>query len=47
MSMTAAKWVKLLKDDNKALFKAASLASKAADYLRAFSKPKEVANAEA
>jgi antirestriction protein ArdC len=36
-------WLKVLKDDPKAILTAASLASKATDYLRAFSKPKEQA----
>lgn len=31
-------WIELLKEDNRAIFTAASLASKAADYLRAFSE---------
>jgi antirestriction protein ArdC len=34
-------WIELLKEDSRAIFTAASLASKAADYLRSFSEPKE------
>lgn len=34
-------WLKLLKNDNRAIFTAAALASKAADYLRAFSEKVE------
>ena len=34
-------WLKVLKGDSKAILTAASLASKATDYLRAFSQPKE------
>lgn len=34
-----ASWVRLLKDDKRAIFTAASKASQAADYLRAFSEP--------
>lgn len=34
-------WIELLKEDSRAIFTAASLASKAADYLRGFSEPKE------
>ena len=34
-------WLKVLKNDSKAILTAASLASKATDYLRAFSEPKE------
>jgi antirestriction protein ArdC len=33
-------WIELLKEDSRAIFTAASLASKAADYLRSFSEPK-------
>jgi antirestriction protein ArdC len=40
-------WIELLKEDSRAIFTAASLASKAADYLRGFSEPKEEADAEA
>lgn len=36
-------WLKVLKSDSKAIVTAASLASKATDYLRAFSQPKEQA----
>ena len=36
-----ANWLQLLKEDNRAIFTAASKASQAADYLRAFSEPKE------
>jgi antirestriction protein ArdC len=36
-----ANWITLLKDDQRAIFTAASLASKAADYLRTFSEPEE------
>lgn len=32
-------WIQLLKDDDRAILTAASLASRAADYLRAFSEP--------
>jgi antirestriction protein ArdC len=39
-------WIDLLKEDSRAIFTAASLASKAADYLRAFSEPMEEDNAE-
>lgn len=38
-----ANWLELLKDDEKAIFTAASKASQAADYLRTFSEPKEEA----
>jgi antirestriction protein ArdC len=41
-----ANWIDLLKEDNRAIL-AASLASKAADFLRAFSEPKEEVDAEA
>jgi antirestriction protein ArdC len=40
-------WIELLKQDSRAIFTAASLASKAADFLREFSEPKEDADAEA
>ncbi len=33
-----ANWLKLLKDDNRAIFTAARKVSQAADYLRAFSE---------
>jgi antirestriction protein ArdC len=33
-----ASWIKLLKEDDRAIFTAASKASQAADYLRAFSE---------
>jgi antirestriction protein ArdC len=36
-----ANWIELLKEDSRAFFTAASLASKAADYLRSFSEPAE------
>jgi hypothetical protein len=36
-------WLKILKGDSKAILTAASLASKATDYLRGFSEPKEQA----
>jgi len=36
-------WLKVLKKDTKAILTAASLAGKAADYLRAFSAPQQVA----
>ena len=36
-------WLKVLKNDAKAILTAASLASKATDYLRAFSEPVEAA----
>ena len=36
-----ANWITLLKDDQRAIFTATSLASKAADYLRTFSEPEE------
>jgi antirestriction protein ArdC len=38
-------WLKILKGDSKAILTAASLASKATDYLRGFSEPKEEAEA--
>ena len=38
-------WLKLLKEDSRAIFTAASKASQAADYLRTFSEPKEEAEA--
>jgi antirestriction protein ArdC len=38
-------WLKVLKNDTKAILTAASLASKATDYLRAFSEPVEAAAA--
>ena len=34
-------WLQLLKEDNRAIFTAASKASQAADFLRAFSEPKQ------
>ena len=34
-------WLELLKEDNRAIFTAASRASQAADYLRTFSEPVE------
>jgi antirestriction protein ArdC len=40
-------WIELLKEDNRAIFTAASLASKAADYLRGFTAPMEAEDAEA
>jgi antirestriction protein ArdC len=40
-------WIELLKEDSRTIFMAASLASKAADYLRGFSEPKEEDDAEA
>jgi antirestriction protein ArdC len=33
-----ASWISLLKEDDRAIFSAASQASKAADYLRSFSE---------
>jgi len=36
-----ANWARLLKDDKRAIFTAASKASQAADYLRSFSEPPE------
>ena len=39
-------WIELLREDSRAMFTAASLASKAADYLRGFSEPKEEDDAE-
>jgi antirestriction protein ArdC len=42
-----ANWIDLLKEDNRAIFTAASLAPKAADFLRAFSEPKEEVTTEA
>jgi len=36
-------WLKVLKNDTKAIITAASLASKATEYLRGFSQPNEVA----
>jgi antirestriction protein ArdC len=39
-------WIELLKEDSRAMFTAAGLASKAADYLRGFSEPKEGDDAE-
>ena len=39
-------WLKSVGDDPKAIFKASSLASKAADYLLAFSRPAEEADVE-
>jgi antirestriction protein ArdC len=39
-------WVSRLSDDPKAIFKASSAASKAADYLLAFSRPAEEADVE-
>jgi antirestriction protein ArdC len=32
-------WIELLRDDNRAIFTAASKASQAADFLRSFSEP--------
>lgn len=40
-----ASWLDLLKDDPRAIFTAASKASQAAEFLRAFSEPKEEAEA--
>lgn len=40
-----ATWIKLLKDDSRAIFTAAAKASQAADFLRAFSEPEEEAEA--
>jgi antirestriction protein ArdC len=40
-----ANWIELLKEDSRAIFTAASLASKAADYLRSFSEPMEATDA--
>jgi antirestriction protein ArdC len=40
-------WIELLKEDSRAIFTAASLASKAADFLREYSEPKEEDDAEA
>jgi antirestriction protein ArdC len=34
-------WLKVLKNDTKAILTAASLASKTTDYLRSFSEPAE------
>ena len=42
-----ADWLKLLKEDNRAIFTAASKASQAADYLMAFSVPAKEDDAEA
>lgn len=39
-------WIELLKEDSQAIFTAASLASKAAEYLRGFSEEKEEEDAE-
>ena len=39
-------WLKSVGDDPKAIFKASSLASKAADYILAFSRPAEEADVE-
>lgn len=39
-------WIELLKEDSRAIFTAAGLASKAADYLRGFSETKEDEDAE-
>jgi antirestriction protein ArdC len=39
-----ATWLKVLKDDKKAIFTAAAHAQRAADFLHAFSKPQEVAD---
>jgi antirestriction protein ArdC len=36
-------WIKLLKEDHRAIFTAASKASQAADYLRSFSEQVEQA----
>jgi antirestriction protein ArdC len=36
-------WLKVLKNDNKAIFKAAALAQKSADYIKAFSTGEEAA----
>lgn len=41
-----ANWIELLKEDSRAIFTAASLASAAADYLRRFSEPRELDDAE-
>jgi antirestriction protein ArdC len=40
-------WLELLKGDNRAIFTAASRASQAADYLRAFSETEEMDEREA
>jgi antirestriction protein ArdC len=39
-------WIELLKEDSRAIFTAASLASKAANYLRGFSEPEEEEDVE-
>lgn len=39
-------WIELLKEDSRAIFMAASLASKAADYLRGFSETRVDEDAE-
>jgi antirestriction protein ArdC len=38
-------WLKVLKQDNKAILSAASMASKASEHLRSFSQPEEVKEA--
>jgi len=38
-----ASWLRVLKNDNKAIFKAAALAQKAADYIKAFASSEEAA----
>ena len=38
-------WLKVLQDDKRAIFKAASLASKAADFILAFQNQTQVADA--
>lgn len=38
-----ASWLRVLKNDNKAIFKAAALAQKSADYIKAFSSGEEAA----
>jgi antirestriction protein ArdC len=40
-------YLEVLKDDDKAFFRAAAKAQQAADFLRAFSEPKEEADAKA
>lgn len=42
-----AHWVRILREDNRAIFKASAEAAKAADYLRQFSEPKAAELAEA
>jgi antirestriction protein ArdC len=40
-------WLEVLRGDSKAIFQAASMASKASDFVLAFGQPQEIASSEA